>query len=762
MKKTIFSLLLSLFVLPAAFGQVAEWRQYQGPYSGNVTGYASVGDTLYCSVDLNSIYKSIDGGYAWTKMEGTYGDWISLYGDSTMILGGKHNDTFVTFNNGKEWIDCAGIKGAIQFYTFANQLFATTDQGIFVYDSATNTWIDKSAGLPEDNGSGSRSVQTLTSVGDSLFCGTLLNGIYYSADTAKTWTQVPPSSGFNSIQVMHLLNYKDTLFAFTSDLDRTIYVSGDTGRLWTGIPFGRSDNQFNDMAIFNDTLLIATDKGLYKYDSNGASFSMVNDKPIDKLFVKDSILLGSNHNGMFRWNQESHDFILSNTGINSAKVYALTLFDSTLYAATPGGVFYTSDDGETWSEIQEVQNFNCTSFAQLDTTLYIGTWKGVFTKSLHSNKCVPVDNGLTTIVVRDLDAVDSVLFAATDGGLFKSVDNGKIWVHIDNYADQVIQLAHGNNMVLALTTINGLYQLSSDGTSLNLIGPETADALSSIDIVDSTVYVGTANLKSGKLGYYESVDSCKTWNYHQTGIIISDMFKRGNRNIYAAGSRFIYSPDNGKNWQDWSETGIPDVQINFVLQCDSAMYAGTLGNSIFKREYLKLTDMTSDTYEVGDSTINNLPSNTTADSLEANVDVSHGASAEVVGDSSGTNASMDNWGGNVLKDASITYLHAGDQIKVIAEDGVTTKIYTINTVTGIKTVMSDQPFFYPNPVTDKLNISQTYTSDARIIIFDMQGKKVLDQQMTSNEVNVANLPKGVYIVELLDSGKATINKLLKE
>jgi hypothetical protein len=274
--------------------------------------------------------------------------------------------------------------------------------------------------------------------------------------------------------------------------------------------------------------------------------------------------------------------------------------------------------------------------------------------------------------------------------------------------------------------------------------------------------VSTANLKSGKLGYYESVDSCKSWVYHPTETIIRDMFKRGNKNIYAAGSHFIYSPDNGKNWQDWSETGIPDVVINCVLQGDSAMYAGTLGNSIFKREYLKLTDMTSDTYEIGDSTITNLPANTTADSLEANVDVSHGASVEIIGGSGGTNASMANWGDNVLKDASITYLHAGDRIKVIAEDGVTAKIYTIATVTGIETVTSDQPFFYPNPVADKLHISNHYTADARILIFDLQGKKVLDQQMTSNEVNVANLPKGVYIVELLDSGKATINKLLKK
>ena len=279
-----------------------------------------------------------------------------------------------------------------------------------------------------------------------------------------------------------------------------------------------------------------------------------------------------------------------------------------------------------------------------------------------------------------------------------------------------------------------------------------------VGILDSTVYVGLIND-----GIYQSTDSCKTWSFHQMPTTIYDIFKRGDKNLYAASmANIFYSPDNGATWQDWSETGMPHSFVNCVLQGDSAMYAGTLGNSIFKREYLKLTDMTSGTYEITDSTITNLPANTTADSLEANIDVSHGASAEVVGGSGGTNASMANWGDNVLKDASITYLHTGDQIKVIAEDGVTTKIYTIATVTGIETVTSEQPFFYPNPVADKLHISNHYTADARILIFDLQGKKVLDQQMTSNQVNVANLPKGVYLVELLDSGKATINKLLKK
>jgi len=758
MKKALFSLLLSLFVLPAAFGQVAEWRQYQGPYTGNVMAFSANADTLYCGADLCGVFRSTDGGLTWEHTGLQTGNIQAMYSDSAMVLASAATTTYASFDNGANWSESVGIQNVNRFYTFNGKLYAATEHGIFLYDATADTWQDESTGLPADDGMGARNVKDITNEGNVLFCGTMLNGMYYSTDTAQTWTPVPASSGFSSPQVLHLTNYHDTLFAFPNDVDRTIYLSADTGKTWTGIPFARNDNSFDDVTEYQDTVLIATNKGVYKYNPIDSTFSLFSDKIVNRIYAKDSILLASDHNGLFRWDKATRDFTLSNTGINSARVYALALFDSTLYAATHGGAYYTSDDGESWTEIPEVQNLYCDAFTQLDTTLYMGTSNGLFAKSVHSDNWIPSDSGLTSKVVWALETVDTLLYAATDNGLYKSVDRGQNWLHMKNYSGQILRIAHGNNMILA-TSNSQLFQVAPDGASLDTISFDRhGNEFSMVGILDSTVYIGLVND-----GIYQSSDSCQTWSHSSLPGTANYVFKRGDKNIYVAGfSNIYYSPDNGETWQDWSETGMPHSFINCVLQGDSAMYAGTIGNSIFKREYLKLTDMTSNTYEIADSTITNLPANTTADSLEANIDVSHGASAEVVGGSGGTNASMTNWGSNVLKDASITYLHAGDQIKVIAEDGVTTKIYTIATVTGIETVTSEQPFFYPNPVKERLNISSNYSPDARIVIFDIQGKKVLDQQMTSNQVNVANLPKGVYIVELLDSGKATINKLLKE
>src|SRR5208337_2265166 len=112
--------------------------------------------------------------------------------------------------------------------------------------------------------------------------------------------------------------------------------------------------------------------------------------------------------------------------------------------------------------------------------------------------------------------------------------------------------------------------------------------------------------------------------------VIYDMFKRGGRNIYASGVLYIfYSSDLGLHWDNVSETGMPNQYIYRVIQGDSALYAGTYGNSIWKRDYLKLTNCSSTKYNVSNDNISNIPYNTTIDTLISNLQLAHGATAYV-------------------------------------------------------------------------------------------------------------------------------------
>ena len=54
------------------------------------------------------------------------------------------------------------------------------------------------------------------------------------------------------------------------------------------------------------------------------------------------------------------------------------------------------------------------------------------------------------------------------------------------------------------------------------------------------------------------------------------------------------------------------------------------------------------------------------------------------------------------------------------------------------------------------------TTIDKIIIIDLTGKKVLQQTQSSNQVNVQNLAKGMYILHAFSGREKFTNKFVKE
>ena len=68
---------------------------------------------------------------------------------------------------------------------------------------------------------------------------------------------------------------------------------------------------------------------------------------------------------------------------------------------------------------------------------------------------------------------------------------------------------------------------------------------------------------------------------------------------------------------------------------------------------------------------------------------------------------------------------------------------------------------YPNPVSNgKVYITTKNDFDKEIIIFDVLGKKVLQTMLRSRELNVSNLPSGVYIIKINEREESATRKLI--
>lgn len=85
---------------------------------------------------------------------------------------------------------------------------------------------------------------------------------------------------------------------------------------------------------------------------------------------------------------------------------------------------------------------------------------------------------------------------------------------------------------------------------------------------------------------------------------------------------------------------------------------------------------------------------------------------------------------------------------------------------GIETTVLPEAAYkvFPNPATNEFTITGNFALPAVLELYDMMGRKVHRQAVTSNkqQVNVGNLAGGLYIYRLISGGKAGRGKIILE
>lgn len=74
--------------------------------------------------------------------------------------------------------------------------------------------------------------------------------------------------------------------------------------------------------------------------------------------------------------------------------------------------------------------------------------------------------------------------------------------------------------------------------------------------------------------------------------------------------------------------------------------------------------------------------------------------------------------------------------------------------------VSDQLKLYPNPVyNDMVYVTTKRLTPKNVTIFDVFGKPVLTDKITSNTLNISKLVPGVYVLQVVQ-GKSTATRKL--
>ncbi len=232
-----------------------------------------------------------------------------------------------------------------------------------------------------------------------LFAGTFNNGVYFSTDKGKSWSQ--RNDGLENQQVFAIAEYRDTLYLGTLG---GIYKSTNNGSNWVAKNNGLTDTYINAISVTKDRRILAGTlySGLYISSDFGETWTRMENsfstKSVNCIFAKsDGFVFVGTTSGLYRatllfdfWGKVDADFK------NSTNINTIALDSSgNLYAGTNNGlVFKSVNNGVNWTKVFEVPNSQIFRIA--------------------------------------VSAFNSVFVATYSNGIFRSVDGGASWQEVND------------------------------------------------------------------------------------------------------------------------------------------------------------------------------------------------------------------------------------------------------------------------------------------------------------------------------------------
>jgi hypothetical protein len=86
-------------------------------------------------------------------------------------------------------------------------------------------------------------------------------------------------------------------------------------------------------------------------------------------------------------------------------------------------------------------------------------------------------------------------------------------------------------------------------------------------------------------------------------------------------------------------------------------------------------------------------------------------------------------------------------------------------ISGYRRIILNNKYFsiYPNPATNSFNIKNINNKPIEaVIVFDIIGRKVLEQKENTSQINIESLEEGMYQLLITSEGKNYSSKFIKE
>ena len=583
----------------------------------------------------------------------------------------------------------------------------------------------------------------LSIVNDNIFwvCRSFDNTISYTLDGGKTWNTKNLPSNLPGNTAFCAVSGTTAYIACSSGTEIGIYKTTNGADTWTLEPTGFSKNKptnfygtsFPDFVYFWDI-------------NNGLAYGDDNE-----IYIT--------NNGGAEWNSALSTVLQSGTGEWSLAIQAVyKVSGNTIYILVNNQSNHTrilksNDKGLSWSSVSTPTNTMNASFDFKDDNNGLYVDYNTKPSKLYST----TNGGQNWVLINSTDNLHNLKYIPTQdlyistntvNGILYSADNGQTWVANPSFN---FNTAATYNSVISpngLTTfISGYGYVYS---SQNIMGVNTAvdnvsvagsngidvtfnnsvELSSANDTANYTVTYTTANPGKSTSSLFKEIKvvsaSRDDSNYGLVHLITQqalplDTVSVSINNIYDI---------NGFPTINGSLTSVQTLILNFTLST-SALDIGAPANS-------------TNTFSI----TSNLSWEISSDQSWLSPGITSGTGNSTIILTATENPE------NTSRTAIVTVSSAGGttQTITVTQDGGTT---------GLPKNEDSRISISPNPASTSLTI-HGLNPNSTVTIYNLNGKMLITREMTGNQIDIRNLPKGIYTLRVTDKTGIVTKKVIKQ
>ncbi|HYW38847.1 MAG TPA: transcriptional regulator, partial [Terriglobales bacterium] len=607
-------LVLAVSLLSAALLAAGPW-QVLGPDGGDARSLAYDAqnpDHILLGTSTGQMFASNDAGHTWSRLARLGGDdyvldhisidpqdsnriYVSAWSVSSQQIG----EIFRTRDGGRNWDTLPAMHGksirALAMYKGnSNVLVAGALDGVYRTKDGGDTWER----LTPANSADIKNIESIAV--DPKDPNTVYAGTWHLAwktsDAGANWQHINKGMIDDSDVFSVIVDHDNPSVVFASACSG-IYKSETAGNLFTkiqGIPFSARRTRVLKQDPTNENIIYAgTTEGLWKSTDLGKVWKrvsnpevVVNDVMVDPRDSK-RVLLATDRSGVMASTDGASNWTTSNHGYAHRYVSAILADNkdaSTLYVGVVndreyGGLFYSHDAGQHWSQkAAGLGGKDVFALKQAPSGMLVaGTNHGVYSLDRNAGEWRPMNvlllestlktprkgsrKAVTTTTfeksqlesrVNDLELGSERWLAATTTGIYSSTDQGKTWKggQILAQIDFVSVRAEGSTVVAA--TRSSVLVSNDRGATWKRAGlPSYVVSIRSAAIAsDRQIMIASRE------GAFRSGDGGATWEHVVNGLpgkdITSVSFDPTHKRMLATSDAtgvIFESRDGGRSWQ---------------------------------------------------------------------------------------------------------------------------------------------------------------------------------------------------------------------